>query len=54
VSGGAPLGVHIEPDPKHGHVIRVSLGAATGAARDQLAAAVSERLGPLTVRHAVD
>jgi len=48
---GKPLAVQITADARHGQVIRVSLGGASGAAREQLAAAVHERLDPLTLRH---
>jgi hypothetical protein len=50
---GQPLTAQVVSDAKHGHVIRVSLGAANGATREQLAAAVHQRLDPLTVRHEV-
>ncbi|HSC00373.1 MAG TPA: AMP-binding protein, partial [Burkholderiaceae bacterium] len=53
-AGDAPLVVRVEADARHGHVIRVSLGAAAGAAREELTHAVHQRLGPLTVRHEVD
>jgi fatty-acyl-CoA synthase len=53
-SAGTPLQVQVASDARHGHVIRVSLGPATGAERERLAAAVRERLDPLTVRHEID
>jgi len=51
---GQPLLAQVVPDAQHGHVIRVSPGAASGSVREQLAAAVHERLDPLTVRHEID
>ena len=53
-NGNEPLLVQVVSDPRHGHVIRVSLGRAHGAGRERLLAAVHERLDPLTVRHEVD
>lgn len=50
---GRPLLTQVVPDATHGHVIHVSLGGASGTAREQLVAAVHERLNPLTVRHEV-
>jgi len=48
-----PIQVQVQADAKHGQVIRVSLGAAQGAARERLATAVHERLNPLAIRHEV-
>ena len=48
-----PLSVEVVTDAKHGHLIRVSLGGAQGAARERLVAVVHERLNPLTIRHEV-
>jgi len=53
-AGGAPLRVRVAADAQHGQVIRVSLVGAQGAERDRLAAAVHERLDPLTVRHEIE
>jgi fatty-acyl-CoA synthase len=50
-AGGAPLEVAVVSDPQRGHVIRVELGHTSGDERDRLAAAVHQRLNPLTVRH---
>lgn len=50
-ANGEPLNAQVVADAKHGHVIRVSLGDASAATRERLAAAVHERLDPLTVRH---
>jgi fatty-acyl-CoA synthase len=53
-AGGEPLAVQVVADARHGQIIRVSLGASHGAAREQLAAAVHERLGPLTIHHEIE
>ncbi len=52
-AGGESVAVQVEPDAKHGQLVRVSLGGTQGAARERLIAAVHERLGPLTIRHEV-
>jgi glutathione S-transferase len=54
VAGGEPLRVQVSSDAQHGHVIRVSLAGTHGAERDRLAAAVHQRLDPLTLRHHVE
>jgi len=53
-SDGDHLVARVVADAKHGHVIRVSLGSSQGAARERLAAAVHERLDPLTIRHELE
>jgi fatty-acyl-CoA synthase len=52
-AAGETLSVQVASDAHHGHVIRVTLGAAPGAARERLVGAVHERLNPLTIRHEV-
>ncbi len=53
-AAGSPLRVLVADHPQHGHVIRVALGGVHGAEAERLAAAVHERLDPLTVRHEID
>ena len=53
-SGSGPLRVRVASDAQHGHVIRVSLAGAHGAEHERLAAAVRQRLDPLTVRHEIE
>ena len=50
-ANGQPLAVRVVSDPKHGQLIQVSLGPLQGSTREQLAAAVHDRLSPLTLRH---
>ena len=50
---GENLRVEVTADARLGHLVRVSLGGARGAERDRLAAAVHQRLDPLTVRHEI-
>ena len=50
-ANGQPLTVQVVSDPKYGQLIQVSLGASQGSTREQLAAAVHDRLNPLTLRH---
>lgn len=52
-ANGEPVVVQVVADPKHGQLIRVSLGGVAGAARERLAATVHERLNPLAIRHEV-
>jgi fatty-acyl-CoA synthase len=53
IADGEPLVAQVVADARHGHVIRVSLRGAKGASREQLCAAVHDRLNPLTVRHEI-
>ena len=50
---GELLRVQVDAHAEHGQVIRVSMGSTTGAERERLAAAVHQRLNPLTIRHEV-